>query len=92
MTGPDEYVNRVDGPPAWDRHTNAYTNAHANAHTSARTEALMSAEEKESPGIFRFPPAIYLVALVIGVVIQFAIPLRLLPVGRYSLPSACPSL
>ena len=41
----------------------------------------MNAEHKEKPGIFPFPPAIYLVPLLIGLVIQFVFPLRLLPVG-----------
>ena len=41
----------------------------------------MNTQEKERPGIFPFPPAIYLVPLVIGLILHFAFPLRLLPVG-----------
>ena len=41
----------------------------------------MNAEHKERPGIFPFPPAIYLAPLLIGLVIHFAFPLRLLPLG-----------
>ena len=41
----------------------------------------MSEDEKERPGIFPFPPVIYLVPLLLGLVIQFFLPVRLLPVG-----------
>ena len=41
----------------------------------------MSEKEKEQPGIFPFPPVIYLVPLLLGLVIQFFLPVRLLPVG-----------
>ena len=41
----------------------------------------MNTEKEERPGIFPFPTAIYLVPLLIGLVIQFVSPQRLLPVG-----------
>ena len=41
----------------------------------------MSVEHKEKPPIFPVPLAIYLVPFLIGLVIQFVSPLRLLPVG-----------